>query len=193
MERRWRPQGALTAGTWRTGSRPTPGVSKRLSATREFMTRWRCTRPKSCGLKSTTCKGRRGEIRRATIAGLLRRTPRSWENSKRNPDRGGGAGFPRAVHAVAGIFQRPAAAGRAFEARGVSGRRALGAEAAERAVLVQDLSGLAGRVPEVAGSRPGWPWTAKASASMPLLGDETPERAASQTKEIKEQAKRERG
>src|SRR2546427_7298955 len=47
--------------------------------------------------------------------------------------------LPRAVHAIAGIFQRVAAAGRAFKTRGLSGRRTLGAEAAERAILVQDI------------------------------------------------------
>src|SRR6266496_3263920 len=60
--------------------------------------------------------------------------------------------LPRAVHAITGIFQRVAAAGRAFKAGGLSGRRTLGAEAAERAVLVQNIFGLAGDVSEIKGS-----------------------------------------
>src|SRR6266478_1857888 len=63
--------------------------------------------------------------------------------------------LPRAVHAIARIFQRVAAAGRAFKTRGLSGRRTLGAEAAERAILVQDIFGLAGDVPEINGSSDG--------------------------------------
>src|SRR6266581_7743821 len=63
--------------------------------------------------------------------------------------------LPRAVHAITGIFQRVAAAGSAFKAGGLSGRRTLGAEAAERAVLVQDIFGLAGGVPEINGSSGG--------------------------------------
>src|SRR5260370_13131653 len=63
--------------------------------------------------------------------------------------------LPRAVHAIAGIFQRVAAAGSAFKAGGLSGRRTLGAEAAERAVLVQNVCGLAGDIPEINGSSGG--------------------------------------
>src|SRR6266700_5108716 len=63
--------------------------------------------------------------------------------------------LPRAVHAITGIFQRVAAAGSAFKAGGLSGRRTLGAEAAERAVLVQNVYGLAGDVPEINGSSGG--------------------------------------
>src|SRR5436309_15722319 len=55
-------------------------------------------------------------------------------------------GLPRAVHAIARVFQRAAAAGSAVEAGGFSRRRPLGAEAAERATLVQDIPGLAGYV-----------------------------------------------
>src|SRR5712692_10803119 len=78
--------------------------------------------------------GLRGETGRVqdTYAGGLRR-----------------ARLSRSVHAVAGIFQRVAAAGCAVKARGIPGRRPLGAETAERAVLVQDVLGLAGAVDEM--------------------------------------------
>src|SRR5439155_17557826 len=58
-------------------------------------------------------------------------------------------GLPGAVHAIAGIFQRVAAARSAVEAGGFSGRGALGAEAAEFTILVQDVFGLAGGVREI--------------------------------------------
>src|SRR5229473_155469 len=76
-------------------------------------------------------RGRTGEVQDANIGDLWRKR------------------LPRAVHAIAGIVQRAAAAGSAVETGRISRRRALDPETAERAILVQDVFGLAGGVHEI--------------------------------------------
>src|SRR5258707_6160861 len=68
-KRAWRRREDLTADTWRIGSRRTVGASRRSSVTRAFGTNFRCTERRSCGLKSTTCRARRGQIRRVIESG----------------------------------------------------------------------------------------------------------------------------
>src|SRR5467141_2700287 len=75
--------------------------------------------------------GRTGEIQDADVGDLRRKR------------------LPRAVHAIAGVFQRATAAGSAVKTGRISRRGALDPETSERAILVQDAFGLAGGVHEI--------------------------------------------
>src|ERR1700676_2265768 len=73
-----------------------------------------------------------------------------WKIQDADAGGGGRACLSRAVYAVGGVFQRAAAAECAVEAGDFPRRGALGAEAAEQPVLVQDVFRLAGDLREVA-------------------------------------------